>query len=384
VLRRGSRRYPDAMHLNRRLDELYASSVEIKGAKHGKNESVIFASEILDARYVPDGTDLADGVAEVVAQMLYEPLTQENGDFPHDTVEKEKINVCDAVRALIHNPRAYAAVRCAEIMGEGEEDHATMEELLCRVEQTDAHALRVFYDELLERAVWSFFYVGSAEQSEIEALIHRHFAPCLSGEALSLRPLSAQSDVRGRRVEEQLAVSQGKLAIGLRTGVHLGDPDCYAMLLANEILGASPASKLFLNVRERMGLCYYCSSSYNLYSGNMLIGAGIDVKDREIAEREILAQLKALQQGQISSVELYAARQSLANSYRQIYDNPFELHAFYHGRSLFGMKQTVEECREALDKVSVEQIVAAANKIVVDATYFLEGDGTGEEDSADE
>ena len=176
---------------------------------------------------------------------------------------------------------------------------------------------------------------------------------------------------------EKMAVTQGKLAMGFSTGVHISSNDnrYYVALMLNEIFGGSPSSKLFLNVREKMSLCYYCSSTFSIYSGVMMVSSGIEVDKLGIVKKAIIEQLQQIKDGNISAQELAAARRSISNSYRQLYDNPFDMQSFYSGRAMFGIEDSIEDCREKLMAVSVQEIVSLANEITLDAEFFVEGIG---------
>ena len=190
-----------------------------------------------------------------------------------------------------------------------------------------------------------------------------------------------------RRAEESLPVSQGQLVIGVRTGTVVTDRDYYACAVANEMLGVSPVSKLFVNVREKHGLCYHCSSHYNMYKGVILITCGLLPENKLLAEREIFAQLHALQEGAFDAEELQAAKKSLENSYRQIEDNPTALESFYFGRALVGAGDSLESCRAGFASVEREDILRVSAKMAVDTVYFLNGtaqaDGEEAEDATD-
>ena len=144
-------------------------------------------------------------------------------------------------------------------------------------------------------------------------------------------------------------------------------------IVLNELYGASPVSKLFLNVREKLGLCYYCSSSYSFFSGNLCVASGIDSKNRERATAEILAQLDEIRRGNVSAAELSAAKRSLEYSYVQIYDSPFSLQAFYAARELSGVNETVEECKQKILDVTAEQVCELAKDTVLDTCFFING-----------
>lgn len=59
-------------------------------------------------------------------------------------------------------------------------------------------------------------------------------------------------------------VTQGKLAMGFRCATD----DIPAMILANLLFGGTSNSKLFMNVREKLSLCYYASSLYARSEGD--------------------------------------------------------------------------------------------------------------------
>ena len=82
VMRRGTLGYPTMALLNRRLDELYASCIEIRSSRIGKNLSLILTAEMLDDRYVPDGTDVLGGVIDILSEILLHPLTKDDAFLP--------------------------------------------------------------------------------------------------------------------------------------------------------------------------------------------------------------------------------------------------------------------------------------------------------------
>ncbi|MBO5415504.1 MAG: insulinase family protein [Clostridia bacterium] len=384
VLRRGSEEFPSAALLNRRLDELYASAVEIKNVRHGKTEVLIFSADMLDNAFVSDGTDILDGVAQLLAQVLQHPLT-ENGHFPAETVKKEKIHVRDAIKAEMNNPKAYSRHRCTELLHKNDDDFPTLESLEADVISADELSLYEHYKNLLANASVDIFYVGSESIETVAQKIKRHFAEFGASQSRQISPV-AESAGELKEVTEPFEVSQGKLVMGFRTGVCATDSEYFATVLFNEIFGGSPASKLFMNVRERLSLCYYCASSYDTYLGNLIVSSGIDVANFDTARTEILAQLDEIKQGKISEAELVAAKKSIAHWYRQMYDFPFELFAFYSTRAMLGIDASPEDYMARFEAVSVDEIVSAAKRVTLEVVYFLKGtlENDGEYEEADE
>ena len=385
VLRRGTERYPDMASLNRRLDELYASCVELRHTQIGNHLALILSAEVLDDAFVTDGCSVLDGVTEVMAQMLLHPRMTD-GCFDTDIVEQEKRFKRDALRSVVNNTRALASIRLSEMMFRENDTVPTLEEREKGLEEVNGKTLADFWRGLLASAPLEVFYVGSLSTAEVAQKLLAFFGEWHTKPSLPITLPTAEPSTAYLSKTEPMPVSQGKLAMGFRTGVTVGTENdlYYTALLLNEIFGGSPASKLFLNVRERMSLCYYCSSSYNQYNGILSISAGIESSNRDVAEKAILGQLEDIRAGKISDVEFRAAKTSLENAYRQIYDNPFELQSFYGNRQLFGIDETIEHCSEKLNAVTKDAVVALAKSVIHDTVFFIEGTKNNAEVSENE
>ena len=101
-----------------------------------------------------------------------------------------------------------------------------------------------------------------------------------------------------------MEVTQGKLSMGFSCG----SDDMPALLLGNTLFGGSSNSKLFLNVREKLSLCYYASSMYHRQKGIITVSSGIEFQNYQRAYDEILSQLAAVQNGELEEWELASAR----------------------------------------------------------------------------
>lgn len=382
VLRRGTASFPSMADLNKRLDELYASSVEIKTSRLGKNEVFIISAEMLDNAFVTDGTDVLEGVVHLISEVLLHPKL-EDGSFPEKTLLHEKSNVCDAIKAEMNNPKLYAADRCAELMRRNDPEFPTLASLLDNVTAADSSTLFEHYKNLIEMTALNIFYIGSEDIVRVSEIIKKYFSS-FNGKKPLLNPILPQKLIDKRDVSEPFEVSQGKLCLGFRSNAVCSDDKYFAAVLFNEIFGGSPASKLFINVRERLGLCYYCSSSYDSYSGNITVSSGINVDTVEQTRAEILAQLDNMKKGNISDVELTAAKKSVSHWYRQIYDYPPDLFAFYSTRSMLGIDASPEDYLKKFDEVTREQIIDIAKEVELDTVFFLQGTLDSQDDFEEE
>ena len=384
VLRQGTESCPTMAALNRRLDELYASCVELRSQRLGKNLTLTLGAELLDDEYAPEGANILEGVLTLIHEILFRPKL-EDGLFRKKAVDQEIRFATDSIRGEINNTRGYSIIRLGELMHREDPDFLTLKELEAGIQKVDQKALTDFYRSCVLSAPVQVFYVGSMEEERVAALLRRIFADVGGKDYIPLLPEARKASPL-HEVTEAMPVAQGKLAMGFRTGVCMsreGDRTP-AMLLFNEIFGGSPISKLFMNVRERMNLCYYCSSAYNRYSGILSVSSGIDSKNVEVVKSAVLEQLEEIREGRITEAEFDAAKKSLENYCRTMDDNPSDLQVFYSSRAFFGISETPEDYLDRLLSVTLEEVVGIAKEIELDTVYFIEGTKQSEEQEGEE
>lgn len=386
VLLRGTQKYPTVSALNRRLDYLFGTELSIRNFYRGDVQVIGLCADLLEHTYLPEGEwredTLPEGALEVMSQILFFPKLDENGLLDAGYVESEKKLQCDTIRAQKNQPHAYASDRCRAIMYENEPCGVPVygdEEAVMAV--TPAR-LTAHWKKLLSSLSLHVFYVGRLHEDVLVSALHRAFdaplsqAVCPPQRVVACAPHPMAQTCR--REEESLPVNQGHLIIGLRMGCVLTDRDFYACVLLNELLGASPVSKLFMNVREKLSLCYSCHSVYNAYKGTILIWCGLENEQRERAEREIFAQLDAIANGEFDDAEWEGAKKSLENAYRQLEDSPTAMESFYFGRGLVGSDVTVEQCRAHFAGVDRADVIRLAKEAKADTVFFLRQTGNGE------
>ena len=169
-------------------------------------------------------------------------------------------------------------------------------------------------------------------------------------------------------------VTQGKLGMG----VACGSDDYAAALMGNTLFGGSSNSKLFLNVREKLSLCYYASSAYHRQKRLITVSSGIEFQNYQKAYDEIMAQLAAVQAGRLEDWELEGARSTLLNAYASMGDSQGKLENFYLGQAATGQEDTPELLAEQVRHVTAERIFDAMQTASLDTVYFLKGKETAE------
>jgi len=370
VLRRGTERCRDMQALSRALDLLYGAGLSYTVRKKGENQCFGFAMSFIDDKFAPGGEKLLEESAALLGEVLLRPVTAE-GVFLPAYVDGEKDNLIDAIRSILDDKRDYADKRLIEEMCRGERYGVARLGTEEAVSALDAAALYAFYQNALMTARVELFYCGSAELSRVEDALRRGLAGLPHGE----RVAPAVSERRAapsepRYLTERMDVTQGKLSMGFRAATE----DAHAMLLANLLFGGYSNSKLFLNVREKLSLCYYASSGYHRSKGIVTVSSGVEFSDYQRAHDEILAQLRSVRLGDFEPWEIEGARSVLVNAVRTREDSGARLEENTIGQAATGIWESEEELIDALAAVTPERIAAAAQSMTLDTVYFLTGE----------
>lgn len=392
ILRRGTRKFPRLALLNRRLDELYGTTLTLRNYLRGDDHVLGLTVEMLDDAYVlsKEEPPILEGTLELLAEMLLHPVTDEMGRLCAETVAAEKKALVDSIRAETNDPRSYAATRLRCTMCEGEPFGISLSGCIPEIEAVTSEMITALFRKRLASACWEVYYVGSAAPLRVADAFKTAFEG-FTPMALSLcPPVPHAIPTSPRYVTEELPVGQGKLCIAWSTEITDATPveegyDGYAAaVVLCELLGIMQSSLLFRHVRETLGLCYYCDAAFEGSKGILSVSSGIHPDNRQAAEDAILQVMSDIRQGCLSPSDVVLAKQSIENSYRQLPDSPAAMEAYWFRRN--GKKNTPPEAHLArFLSVTVEDVVRVSRQFFLDTVYYLnatKANGEVDEDEA--
>lgn len=381
VLRRGTRFHPDMQTIAAELDSLYGTGVEPIVRKIGEIQCIGFYASFPDRKYLPAGSEVFEKTANLSCEMLLAPNTR-GGLFLPAYVESEKEKLLELIRSRVNEKRSYAHFRLLEQMCCYEDYAVSRFGTEDTAESIYYQKLTKYYHSLISASPVEIFYCGSMEASKVANIL----SDALSGMTRGEINYDIGTDIRMNAVEDkvrsfvdEMSVTQGKLVMGFRLGECMEEPDLAAIYVFNAVYGSGVTSKLFMNVREKLSLCYYASSLVDTHKGIMLVSSGVDFDKVDEAKSEILAQLEAVKSGDISDEELEAARRSVASDLCACLDSQGELEGFYLANTIDGLEFSPDELAALVCDVSREDVIKIASSVVLDAEYFLRGGGEDDE-----
>jgi len=370
IMRKGFKSCADFTLLNRRLDSLYGASLGGDVAKAGANQMISFGVKILDDRYALDGEKLLGQAAELLKEAVFEPLI-DNGSFDENSFELEKQFLIDTIEAQVNDKRSYAVSKCRALMGKGDAAAIPKYGRVEGAKALTAVSAAESYHQLMKNASVEIILTGNGDPDEIVGSLKKAFEKT---EREASRYIVSSTRPAGEQLLEEverLDVAQSKMVLGFRMAERGDEMTQAAVRLMTALYGGTPSSKLFLNVREKLSLCYYCAARYDRMGAIMMVDCGVENANITAAREEILRQLDAVRSGDFDDETLENTRLQLKNSLRAVSDYPDTLEEWYLSRIVMGNIASPEQEMELLEKVTREQVIEAAKLMQLDAVYLL-------------
>ena len=372
VLLRATVPHPDLRSITQHLDNLYGASIGPLVRRLGDRQSTGFYLSFLEDRFAMAGDRVTAGMIAFLEEVLTQPPIRDGGFLPELT-ESEKKNLISAIESELNNKGAYAMGKLLKTMCRGDSFGIPRLGEKEDVAKITPRALYDHYLRLRRESPIEIFYVGSMPAGEIAALL----TPMLEKWdrcPLTLPPQTALAASGACHETETMEIAQGKLCLGFTTPITNRTGDYAAMMVLCTLFGSGMTSKLFMNVREKLSLCYSIGASYYGAKGILTVSAGIDFDKEQQTREEILRQLEDCRAGRITPEELSAAKEAIRSGIRATQDNPGAIEAYHSTTALTEVRLTGEAYLEAVEGVDLEAVTAATQSLTLRASYFLRGE----------
>lgn len=373
VLRRGTEMMPTQEEISIALEEMYGASFDCGVDKIGDNQILKFYLETINNNYLPQQEDNLKQAINILLEVVFNPVL-ESGAFKQKYVDSEKANLQQVIEGRKDAKATYALEQCIKEMY-GEEPYAlykygAVEDL----EKIDATTLYEQYQSLLNNCKIDIFISGDIGDSVKNDLINHQAIKELLERAPQYVINNRESRKKEPRQEqtktESMDIAQGKLIIGLDV-LDEQDNDKYTALVYNAILGGTPTSKLFQNVREKNSLAYTASSSYIRQKANIFIKCGIEIENFEKATQIIKEQIEDMKTGDFTEEDINQAKTNIISTIKFIPDEQDTELMYYFSQELSGYQMDDKEYIEKVDSVTKEDIISLAKRIQINTIYFL-------------
>ena len=372
VLERGCASCPDMTELTKKLARLYGADLTVDARAQGANHNLCISITGIKDKFALEGEALAAEYARLLLDVAFHPYLVE-GVFDAEAVAIEKAMLKKALEDEINEKRIYCLHAAQREFFAGSPAGIRQEGYLSEVEGLTPAALTAAYREMLAGAQVELILLG-LEDGQAQA-VQTALAAELGAVARAPQPLAPFVCMPRRETAhftEKFDMVQAKLCMLFTLGEPMELEQMQAYRLAMALFGGSVTSRLFLNVREKMNICYYCSSSFQSFTASMAVNSGVEPANAEKAEKAILDELAALCGGPITAEELEDCRRGLVSGFDSVEDSLGGIEAWYAMEILRGgIVHTPAEARDALLNVTENDVRAVLNQFSLSVSYLL-------------
>lgn len=372
LLKRSCERYPDFTRLRRRLAMLYGADLSASVGSIGHCQMITLEISMIDDRWIPDGGTISEDCAALLCDAIFRPAREADGSLFREEDMKISLRLArERIQSRINDKGEYAEHRCRAIMCAGEPygiETGGYEEDLPNITRK---GLARAWGWLLETAAVNIILVGAADHAAVErrfaeefGKIERHFAPLPQANIIGRAE-------REREVIERMDVQQSKMVIGMRIPVAEPKDDTMPARVMSMLYGGGVTSLLFNNVREKLSLCYYCSSYYWRKNGIIVVRSGLEEENYATAVDEIKKQLAVIAKNEFTDEEFEAVKRYALGSFDEVKDSIYSLEQWYAMQYLDGCVRTPEQAAERLSAVTRREVADCAARVTIDTIYLL-------------
>jgi len=183
----------------------------------------------------------------------------------------------------------------------------------------------------------------------------------------------AQAEPRGSRVQVLTKdTEQAHVSLGMR-GLDASDEDRYALGLLSVVLGEGMSSRLFMRLREELGLCYdvHSGASYLRDAGTFAVHAGVDPDNTTETVEEIVRELGRVR-ATVTAEELQRAQQLVRSRVQLHMEDSRAVSGWYGTRVALGLPlRDPDESIACFDRVTLEDVGRVAQRLIVEDELHL-------------
>ena len=373
ILRRGNSKLRTQEEISKALEEMYGASFDCGVDKIGNNQVIKFYLETINNRYIEDNEDNFKKALDLIFDIAFNPLT-ESGKFNRIYLENEKDNLRKVIEGRKDSKASYALERCIEEMYKNNPYALYKYGNIKDIEKIDEIKLYRQYLNLINNCKIDIYISGQKLEEVKEYIMSNENIKKLQERTPEFILNNIENRKKNKKqeqtIEESMDITQGKLVFGLDI-LDEKENDKYTALVYNAILGGTPNSKMFQNVREKKSLAYTASSSFLRQKANIFIRCGIEINNYKKAVKLIKEQIEDMKKGEFSEEDITQAKNNICSAIKMIPEEQDSELIYYFSQELSGNEMKYKEYINNINSVNKQKIIDLANKIQINTVYFL-------------
>jgi len=343
---KGSKSYPSSRKLSEAIDNIGGEFNANTGKEHTQY-------------YIRAAYEQLDLIFGVLTDMLQNPIVNER------EMNREKGVIIEEINMYKDNPQINVGSLFEEILWPNSalgRDIAGTPDI---IRKTTIKQVYDYRERFYQPGNMIIALAGNFDQDKVEQLVEKHWSNLPNKKFGNYLPC-IQHQSKPRMVVQNKVTEQAHMVVGFGAYQYKSKWN-YPLRVLSSVLGGSSSSRLFLRIRERMGLAYYVYSSYNNYldAGHFSIQTGLKVSSAPQALEVILDELRKVKRDGITASELRKSKDYIKGKMALAMEDPHDKMEWYLGQEAFmGRIRTIKQTFEDLDKVTLEDVKKVANDVI--------------------
>lgn len=247
-----------------------------------------------------------------------------NPSFPQESFDKLKSQTITGIKAQEKSATAISG-QVVKALAYGKNTASGEFQTIKSTEAITLQDVKSAYSKYLSPASSILIFVGDITAAKAKALATKAFGTW-KGSKLAIAPdvpVANTSTTEINLIDLPSAV-QSEITVGNLISNPYSNPDHYALVLANYILGGGSNAKLFMNLREKHGFTYGAYSNTGVGRYQSMFSASASVRNEKVdsAVAEIVNEINNMRAGKITAEELATAKAVYNGGFAMRMENP--------------------------------------------------------------
>ncbi len=346
-------KYPNKKAMLALTDSLYGVKTSARTYSVGKFQVIEITLRGINESFVDE--NLHQEYVDLLLEILKEPLINE------DTFKEAKKDAAQTLVRIEESPSDYALFESFKRAGKdqlfGVNVYGTKEKL----DAMTLEDIQSFHKLCVNSFTKELYAVGRFDNLNLKI------------EQVFSEPIESAS--HKTKIEEIISVetyqgNQSEMIQVYETDITPSHDLYYSYLVMLAVLGQSPTSLLFQNIREKNSMSYSIYASQLIFDGLFYIATSISQENEDKVMALIEEQFDLIKEG---SFDLDAAKNFLINRISGTRENPRQLLEFHARNKRMQLNDTPEDLIENFSKVTKESVIASLQDVKSHYTYIYRG-----------
>lgn len=345
---KGTTKRPNTLDISKELDGVGAEYNAFTGKDH-------------TGYYIKADNSHLPLAIEMLSDMLH------NSKFDKDEVNRERGVIIEEIKMYEENPLMHIEDVFESLIFKDTVLGREIAGPKINIKNISRESLYNYYQKYYYSGNLVLSLAGNFKTKEALALINKFFPQNKSKKRVKVQVVKKALQKHSQISIVNRPLEQAQMILGWAS-VSKKDKNFLPLQMLANILGGNMSSRLFLQIRERRGLCYSIRAGVSGYEdiSNFAISAGLNKDKIEEALVAIKEEIEKVKNEGISAEELKQAKENIRGRLILRLENPSAYLAFLSDQELFGQKpKTLEELLKEVDKITLKQVNQIAKKVFV-------------------